>query len=175
MTTTDASDIVLPDPAATSLPAAPVAILVAMIPVRDLAVSASFYSRLLDLELLREFVADGQVTGCSLSRADLPYALNLRLKSTLPAGDADLTGEHPIIWRVADAEALESFRQRAESLGLEPFARRHDDGDLVGVVDPDGHDLLVGLPVRRWEAFQGYELTAAGYRPSHDSPLLRLR
>jgi catechol 2,3-dioxygenase-like lactoylglutathione lyase family enzyme len=174
MTTTDASEIVLPDAAAAGAPAAPVSIMVAMIPARDLAASASFYTRVLGLELLREFVADGQVTGCSLSRADLPYALNLRLKSALPAGDADLSGEHPVIWRVADAQALDSFREHAASLGLEPFARRHDDGDLIGVVDPDGHDLLVGLPVRRWEEFQGYELTATGYRPSHDSPLLRL-
>jgi catechol 2,3-dioxygenase-like lactoylglutathione lyase family enzyme len=173
MTTTDASQTVLPQPAAAA-PAAPISILVAMIPVRDLATSASFYARLLGLELRREFAADGQVTGCSLSRADLPYALNLRRKSTLPAGDADLRGEHPIIWRVADAAALEDFRKHAESLGLEPFARRHDDGDLVGVVDPDGHNVLVGLPVRPWERFQGYELTAAGYRPSHDRPLLQL-
>lgn len=173
MTTTDASENVLPF-AAAAAPAPPVSILVAMIPVRDLAESASFYARLLGLELRREFVADGEVTGCSLSRADLPYALNLRRKSTLPTGDADLSGEHPVIWRVADTEALETFRKHAASLGLEPFARRHDDGDLVGVVDPDGHNLLVGLPVRRWEEFQGYELTAAGYRPSHDSPLLQL-
>ena len=174
MTTTDASETAVPDPAAAAAPTPPVSILVAMIPVRDLAESASFYARLLGLELRREFVADGQVTGCSLSRADLPYALNLRRKSTLPAGDADLRSEHPIIWRVADAEALETFRRHAESLGLAPFARRPDDGELVGVVDPDGHNVLVGVPVRRWEEFQGYELTAAGYRASHDRPLLRL-
>lgn len=155
-------------------PQPPVAILVALVPASDLAASASFYSRLLGLELRREFVADGRVTGCSLSRADLPYALNLRLKSTLPAGDADLSGEHPVIWRVSDAEELERFRAHAERLGLAPTTRRHDDGDLVCVVDPDGHNVLVGLPVRAWTDFQGYELTPAGYRPSHDRPLLQL-
>jgi catechol 2,3-dioxygenase-like lactoylglutathione lyase family enzyme len=152
--------------------APPVGILVAMLPVADLAVSAAFYARLLGLELRREFIADGQVTGCSLSRADLPYALNLRRKAALPTGDADLSGEHPIIWRVADQAGLDRFRKHAEHLGLDPVSRRHDDGDLICVVDPDGHDVLVGLPVRAWTTFQGYELTATGYRPSHDRPLL---
>jgi catechol 2,3-dioxygenase-like lactoylglutathione lyase family enzyme len=151
---------------------APIGILVAMLPSSDLAVSASFYCRLLDLELRREFVADGQVTGCSLSRADLGYALNLRLKSTLRDA-TDLGGEHPVVWRVADEQALERFREHAERLGMNPMVRRHDDADLVCVVDPDGHDVLVGLPVRAWTQFQGYELTAAGYRPSHDSPRLQ--
>jgi len=145
-----------------------------MLPVSDLAVSASFYSRLLGLELRREFVADGQVTGCSLSRADLPYALNLRRTSTLRGGDADLSGEHPIVWRVADKRALERFREHAAQLRLSPTARRHDDADLVCVVDPDGHEVLAGLPVRAWTKFQGYELTTSGYRPSHDRPRLPL-
>ncbi len=153
---------------------APIGILVAMLPVSDPAVSASFYSKLLGLELRREFVVDGQVTGCSLSRADLPYALSLRRKSTLPAGGADLSGEHPIIWRVADERALELFRVHAEGLGLDPTVRRHDDGDLICVIDPDGHDVLVGLPLRPWTTFQGYERTPAGYVPSHERPRLQL-
>lgn len=152
----------------------PVGILVATLPAADLAVSVSFYSRLLGLQLRREFVGDGQVTGCSMSRADLPYALSLRLKSTLPGVDTDLSGEHPIIWRVAGEEALERFRKHAERLGLNPTARHHDDADLSCVVDPDGHDVLVGLPTRPWTEFQGYELTPGGYRRSHDRPRLRV-
>jgi catechol 2,3-dioxygenase-like lactoylglutathione lyase family enzyme len=153
-------------------PSPPTGILVALVPAVDLASSAAFYCELLGLELRREFVVDGLVPGGSLSRGDLPYALNLRLKKTLPAGDANLAGEHPVIWRVADAAALEKFRQHAESLGMSPTAGRHDDGDLVCVVDPDGHDVLVGLPVRSWTEFQGYELTSEGYRRSHNQPLL---
>ena len=150
---------------------APVGILVAMLPAADLAVSASFYGRLLGLELRREFVAGDQVTGCSLSRSDLPFALNLRRTSTLP-GDANLRGEHPIIWRVADEDALQRFHAHAESLGLNPTMRRHDDAVLVCVVDPDGHDVLVGLPTNPWTTFVGYELTATGYRQSHHTPRL---
>ncbi|HEU5485921.1 MAG TPA: VOC family protein [Microlunatus sp.] len=151
---------------------APAGILVAMLPASDLAVSASFYRRLLNLQLRREFVVDGQVTGCSLGRADLPYALALRLRSTLPS-TAELSGEHPVIWRVADDQALEAFYEHAVRLGLEPTRRRHDDADLICVVDPDGHDVLVGLPVRAWTDFQGYELTSTGYRRSHTRPRLQ--
>lgn len=152
---------------------APVGILVAMLPAADLAVSAAFYARLLGLGIRREFVADGQVTGCSLSRADLPYALSLRLRSTLP-GNVDLSGEHPVIWRVADEQALDLFREHAERLGLNPTSRRHDDANLVCVVDPDAHDVLVGYPVRPWTDFVGYELTSAGYHQSHHQPRLQL-
>lgn len=152
---------------------APAGILVAMLPSADLAVSAAFYAQLMDLELRREFVADGQVTGCSLSRADLSYALNLRLRSTLP-GDVDLRGEHPVIWRVADEQALDQFRAHAERLGLNPSSRRHDDANLVCVVDPDDHDVLVGYPVRPWTDFVGYEMTAIGYHQSHGRPRLQL-
>jgi catechol 2,3-dioxygenase-like lactoylglutathione lyase family enzyme len=151
---------------------APVGILVAMLPASNLAVSASFYRRLLHLELRREFVMDGQVTGCSLGRADLPYALALRLRSTLPRS-VELSGEHPVIWQVADQQALELFLEHAVRLGLNPTRRRHDDADLVCVVDPDGHDVLVGLPVRDWTEFQGYELTPTGYRKSHIRPRLQ--
>ena len=156
----------------TSQPCPPVSILQAMLPAADLAASAAFYSQLLGLELRREFVVDGLVTGCSLGRGDLSYALALRLKSTLPPGGADLSGEHPVIWRVEDDEALERFRQHAERLGMSPTVRRHDDAHLVCVVDPDGHDVLVGLPIRQWTEFHGYELTAQGFRPSHDHPRL---
>jgi len=151
---------------------APTGILVAMLPATDLAVSAAFYTQLLGLELRREFVADGHVTGCSLSREDLPYALNLRLRSTLP-GDADLSGEHPVIWRVANEQALDQFQAHAERLDLDPTSRRHDDAHLICVVDPDGHDVLVGYPVRPWTDFVGYELTTGGYHQSHHRPRLQ--
>jgi catechol 2,3-dioxygenase-like lactoylglutathione lyase family enzyme len=142
-----------------------------MLPVTDIAASAQFYGQLLGLTVLREFVHDGRVTGCSLSHPSAGFALSLRLRATLGA-PADLRGEHPIIWRVSDAAALERYRTHADSLGLSPTPRRHDDADLVAVVDPDGIDVLVGLPSRPWDRFQGYELAADGYRRSHEKSLL---
>lgn len=149
----------------------PEAILVAMLPVTDIAASAQFYSQLLGLTVLREFVHDGRVTGCSLSHPRAGFALSLRLRASLGA-PADLRGEHPIIWRVRDAGALERYRTHADALGLTPTSRRHDDADLVAVVDPDGIDVLAGIPSRPWDRFQGYELAADGYRRSHERPLL---
>jgi catechol 2,3-dioxygenase-like lactoylglutathione lyase family enzyme len=149
----------------------PQAILVAMLPVTDVAASARFYARLLGLTVLREFVHDGRVTGCSLSHPRAGFALNLRLRASLDE-PADLRGEHPIIWRATDTAALERYRAHAAALGLTPTSRRHDDADLVAVVDPDGIEVLVGIPSRPWERFQGYELVADGYRRSHERSLL---
>jgi catechol 2,3-dioxygenase-like lactoylglutathione lyase family enzyme len=149
----------------------PEAILVAMLPVADIAASARFYTRLLGLTVLREFVHDGRVTGCSLSDPRVGFALSLRLRASL-AAPADLRGEHPIIWRVADTAALERYRAHAAALGLSPTVVRHDDADLIAVVDPDGIDVLVGISSRPWDRFHGYQLTADGYRPSHDRSLL---
>ena len=149
----------------------PDAILVAMLPVTDIAESARFYAQLLGLRVLREFVHDGRVTGCSLSQPGAGFALNLRLRASLGA-PADLRGEHPIIWRVTDSAALERYRAHAARLGLAPTPRRHDDADLVAVVDPDGIEVLVGLPSRPWDRFQGYELAVDGYRRNHERSLL---
>ncbi|GAA4731141.1 VOC family protein [Actinomycetospora chibensis] len=149
----------------------PESVLVAMLPVTDIGASARFYGQLLGLTVLREFLHDGQVTGCSLSHPRAGFALSLRLRATLGA-PADLRGEHPIIWRVRDKAALERYRTHADALGLSPTSRRHDDADLVAVVDPDGIDVLVGIPARPWDRFQGYELVADGYRLSHEQPLL---
>jgi catechol 2,3-dioxygenase-like lactoylglutathione lyase family enzyme len=149
----------------------PEAILVAMLPVTDIAASARFYTRLLGLTVLREFVHDGRVTGCSLSHPRAGFALSLRLRESLDA-PADLRGEHPIIWRVPDTAALQRYQAHAAALGLASTPRRHDDADLVAVTDPDGIDVLVGLPLRPWDRFQGYELAADGYRRSHERSLL---
>jgi len=151
----------------------PDGILVAMLPVADLAVSARFYARLLGLEVLREFVHDGRLTGCSLGRPAAGFGLSLRLRETL-AEPADLRGEHPIIWRLADRAALERFHRHAEEQGFAPTLRRHDDAELVVIVDPDGIEVLVGILRRDWDSFEGYELTATGYRRSHDRPLLEV-
>jgi catechol 2,3-dioxygenase-like lactoylglutathione lyase family enzyme len=149
----------------------PDAVLVAMLPVTDIDASAQFYTELLGLRVLREFVHDGRVTGCSLSHPRAGFALNLRLRASLGA-PADLRGEHPIIWRVTDTATLERFRAHAAALGLAPTSRRHDDADLVAVVDPDGIEVRVGIPSRPWDRFQGYELVVDGYRRSHERSLL---
>ena len=110
-------------------PTSPVAgVLIPMIPVADLSRSVAFYTTLLGLELRREFVQDGRVTGASLGGSDLDFGLNLRLATTL-AGPTDLRGEHPVVWRVDDRAALEEFlksrrRPRAQPSCLGARRRR---------------------------------------------------
>ena len=58
-------------------------VLIPMIPVADLSRSVAFYTTLLGLELRREFVQDGRVTGAALGGSDLDFGLNLRLAATL--------------------------------------------------------------------------------------------
>jgi catechol 2,3-dioxygenase-like lactoylglutathione lyase family enzyme len=93
----------------TSLPDTPTridvtGILVASVPVRDLARSAAWYRDLLDLDYVREFSDDERVTGCGLVDRTAHYMIALRLRSTI-AGEPDLRGEHPIIVEAADAGA----------------------------------------------------------------------
>lgn len=145
-------------------------VLVPMLPVTDLTRSASFYGTLLGLELRREFVRDGQVTGLALGRGDIGWGLNLRLRSTL-AAPADLRGEHPVVWRVEDLDALDAFRDHAAELGLDPSVFEHDDAVLVRVVDPDGIDVYVAVSKRSWTSFQGYTLDPDGYHATHTSAL----
>lgn len=146
-------------------------ILVPMLPVTDLARSARFYGALLGLELRREFVRDGQVTGLALGRGDIGWGLNLRLRSSM-AGPADLRSEHPVVWRVEDLDALDAFRAHAAGLGMDPSMFEHDDAVLVRVVDPDGIDVYVAVSKRPWTFFQGYTLEPDGYRATHSSALI---
>ncbi|MFT3873673.1 MAG: VOC family protein [Nocardioides sp.] len=145
-------------------------ILIPMLPVADLARSASFYGALMGLELRREFVQDGQVTGLALGRGDIGWGLNLRLRSTL-AAPADLRGEHPVVWKAEDYEALAAFRDHAAELGSDPVMFEHDDAVLVRVVDPDDIDVYVAVPKRAWTSFQGYTLEPSGYRATHSTAL----
>ena len=145
-------------------------ILVPMLPVADLTRSALFYQALLGLELRREFVRDGRVTGLALGRGNIGWGLNLRLRSTL-AAPADLRGEHPVVWRVEGLDDLDAFRDHAAGLGLDPIVFEHDDAVLVRVVDPDDIDVYVAVSKRPWTSFQGYTLERDGYHATHTSAL----
>jgi catechol 2,3-dioxygenase-like lactoylglutathione lyase family enzyme len=141
-------------------------ILIPMIPVSDLTRSAAYYAALLGLELRREFVRNGQVTGLALGRGDIDWGLNLRLRSTL-AAPADLRGEHPVVWKVEGLDALAAFRDHAAGLGLDPIVFEHDDAVLVRVRDPDDLDVYVAVSKRPWTSFQGYTLEPDGYHATH--------
>lgn len=117
-------------------------IVVASLPVTDLARSAAWYRDLLELDYVREFGDDERVTGCALADFTAHYMIALRLRSTT-RGRADLTGEHPVILKARDAAAAERVRERASALGIPHTGGTHADGTWTEFVDPDGICLRI--------------------------------
>lgn len=149
-------------------------ILVAMLPVTDLAASAAWYRDLLGLEYLREFERGGVVTGCALYDPQGRYGISLRLRSTTP-GRPDLRGEHPVIIGVPDGAALERVRDHAARLGYQPTSGEHGDGSFVEVIDPDGIGLRFVFPnSERDRSFTGLHVCDDGPIRQYDEPLLQL-
>jgi catechol 2,3-dioxygenase-like lactoylglutathione lyase family enzyme len=117
-------------------------IVVASLPVTDLARSAAWYRDLLELEYVREFGDDARVTGCALADFTAHYMIALRLRSTTQ-GQSDLRGEHPIILEARDSDGAERIRSRASALGIPHTSGTHADGTWTEFVDPDGICLRV--------------------------------
>lgn len=146
-------------------------VLVAMLPVSDLARSAVFYRDLLGLTYRREFSRDGVVTGCAFVAPGGAYALSLRRRDTTP-GRADLRAEHPLIFRVPDRAALDRVQAHAERLGFAPTWGAHADAEYVEVVDPDGICTRFAVASRPWDHFAGVEFAADGTVREYDEPRL---
>jgi catechol 2,3-dioxygenase-like lactoylglutathione lyase family enzyme len=139
------------------------------IPVSDLARSAAWYRDLLGLEYVREFVADGQVTGNALADWGARYVVALRLRSTL-AAPADLRGEHPVIVEAASPEAAERVRQRAAARGIRSTSGVHADGSWTEYLDPDGIAVRVVHSVTAPRDFLGVEFRAGEEPAFYDVP-----
>jgi catechol 2,3-dioxygenase-like lactoylglutathione lyase family enzyme len=148
-------------------------IVVVSLPVTDLARSAAWYRDLLDLDYVREFGDEEQVTGCALADFTARFMIALRLRSTTE-GRADLRGEHPIILEASDAAAADRVRDRATSLGIPHTRGRHADGTWTEFVDPDGICLRLVHDAAGPETFLGVRTTLAGEIRLYNAPRLRL-
>jgi len=148
-------------------------ILVVALPVSDLARSAAWYRDLLDLDFVREFGDDSQVTGCALADFTAHYMIALRLRSTTQ-GSADLRGEHPIILEAQDADAAARVRDRADRLGIAHTSGRHADGTWTEFVDPDGICLRILHDADGPRSFIGVRTAATGEISMYSSPRLVL-
>ncbi|MDT3443898.1 VOC family protein [Pseudofrankia sp. BMG5.37] len=171
-TTTNATDASHPAQGSTLQPGDITGVLVAMLPVSDLAVSVAWYRDLLGMHYRREFSRDGVVTGCALG-SDAGFAISFRLRSTT-AGTADLRGEHPIILNVPDPDALARIRAHAERLGYNPVAGEHADGTWVEVIDPDGISTRFIHGTGDWSRFTGVAFHPGGEATFYPSPRLIL-
>ena len=148
-------------------------IVVAALPVSDLARSAAWYRDLLDLDYVREFGNDRHVTGCALADFAAHYMIALRLRTTAQ-GSPDLRGEHPIILEARDAEATARIRDRATRLGIPHTGGRHADGTWTEFVDPDGICLRIVHDADGPQSFIGVHTTAAGEMSFYHRPRLVL-
>jgi catechol 2,3-dioxygenase-like lactoylglutathione lyase family enzyme len=171
MTDISTTDISTTDISTTDISNDVQGVLVAMLPVSDLARSAAFYRDLLGLRYRREFSRGGVVTGCALGAPGDAYALSLRRRDTTP-GRADLRDEHPLIFRVPDRAALDRVYAHAERLGFAPTRGEHPDAAYVEVRDPDGICTRFGVAKRAWDAFDGVRIAADGTVGTYPDPLL---
>lgn len=148
-------------------------ILVASVPVTDLARSAAWYRDLLGLDYVREFSDGERVTGCGLVDHTAHYMIALRLRSTI-AGGPDLRGEHPIIVAAPDAEAAERIRMRAQERGIPSTSGVHTDGTWLEFLDPDGIALRVVHSAEGPAGFLGVRARPDGGWTHYSEPLLTL-
>jgi catechol 2,3-dioxygenase-like lactoylglutathione lyase family enzyme len=147
-------------------------VLAVAIPVTDLAVSAAWYRDLLDLDYVREFGDEHQVTGCALADFTARYMIALRRRDTT-AGQADLRAEHPIIVEAADAAAAERVRARAAARGVTSTSGEHADGSWIEFLDPDGIAIRVVHDAHGPQTFLGVSWTETG-AAFYEEPRLQL-
>ena len=109
------------------------------IPVTDLQHSADWYAALMDLQLSREFIEDGELRGAALYSPEAGFAFALRLRDHC-ANKPSLDGFDVVALHMATREALDKLRQRCASLGVTCSAiqDRADNEAVVDVPDPDG-------------------------------------
>jgi catechol 2,3-dioxygenase-like lactoylglutathione lyase family enzyme len=109
------------------------------LPVDDLPRSASWYRDLFDLELVTEYVEDGEVRGVSLLDRDGGFEIALRQRAYC-AGPPRLAGFDVFALRAPTEELLASIVARCDRLGIEhtEIGRFPGYGAGLDIPDPDG-------------------------------------
>ena len=145
------------------------------IPVSDLLRSASWYARLLSLDLFREFVEEGVVRGVALVDRDAGYDVSLRDRDVC-SGDPRVADFDVVAFQLRSREALNAFLDHCLRLGVPhgDVQERGLDGAAVDVVDPDGAVLrFVALGDGEMSGFTGIEFGENGAVSFYDTPRLR--
>jgi hypothetical protein len=108
------------------------------IPVTDVAASARWYARLLDLRLAMEFIEDDELRGVVLVEPLTGIRLALRDRA-YSSSNPVLSGFDLFAFEMKSLPALEAFAKRCESLGIASTGVHYfDDGAGMDVPDPDG-------------------------------------
>lgn len=145
------------------------------IPVTDLTRSAAWYTTLLDLVPLREFVEQGALCGVALRspEADVSFALRQRQYC---AGQPDLAGFDVVAVHMASRQALAELAAKCDRLaiGHGPVQDRGPNEAAMDVPDPDG-TVLRFLWERETEEtlrFTALSFGASGAPGFYDTPRL---
>ncbi len=109
------------------------------LPVADLRRSAAWYWALFDLELVNEYVEDGDVRGVSLLDRDAGFEIALRQREYC-AGQPRLAGFDVFALRSPTRELVNTIAERCDRLGIEHTEVSELAGYGAGfdIPDPDG-------------------------------------
>ena len=146
------------------------------LPVSDLRASVEWYAALMDLELTREFIEDGELRGAALTSAEGGFSFALRLREHCTSRPV-LAGFDAVALHMQSRDALAHLRDRCAALGVNctPIQDRGDNEAIVDVTDPDG-TVLRFYWVRQTDepdTFRAIIFDGAG--PPHFSTEPRLR
>lgn len=89
-----------------------------------------------------------------------------------PQGEADLSGEHPVIVEAESPEAADHIRRHASRLGISSSSGTHADGTWIEFLDPDGIALRVVHSPTPTESFLGVTFGPDGRQRFYHQPRL---
>ena len=141
------------------------------IPVTDVAASARWYARLLDMRLAMEFVEDDELRGVVLEEPHTRVRIALRDRAHASSQPV-LAGFDLLNFEMVSLEALQAFAERCEDLGIETTGvHQFHGGAGMDVPDPDGTCIRFHFAPGR-PPFLGYRSgREQGYEP-YDRPRL---
>jgi catechol 2,3-dioxygenase-like lactoylglutathione lyase family enzyme len=145
------------------------------VPVTDLARSVAWYESLLDVELTREFVEEGELRGVALLSREAGFGFALREREFC-ASQPELTGFDPFALHVSSRKVLQNVIDRCERLGIPhgEIEERGRDQAIVDVPDPDGTVLRFYWPgSEEDDGFVGLDFGADGIVTFYDTPRLQ--
>lgn len=144
------------------------------VPVTDLAHSVRWYRALLGLELVAEFVEQGELRGAQLVAPDGSVAVALRDRRHC-GSQPDLAGFDPFAFEVDSVDALHRIATHCESLGVahSGVQDRGQYGASLDVPDPDGAVLrFLANNIFNPGRFFGIEFGSDGTPTLYDTPRL---
>lgn len=141
------------------------------VPVTDVAASAHWYARLLDMRLVLEFVEDDELRGVVLEEPQTGARIALRDRAHASSHPV-LSGFDLLNFEMVSLEALEAFAERCDQLGIRTTGVHHFDGGAgMDVPDPDGTAIRFHFATGR-PPFLGFRSGDGGQHVPYSEPVL---